>query len=84
MMLHYGRDYPLDAVTRLLRLENPSGAKAYVVSARRKIDRALIRYRAQLDRVGNSNASNGHAQTNGREDREEEGRGNNLPGKRGK
>jgi RNA polymerase sigma-70 factor, ECF subfamily len=37
--LHYGEDVPLDAITRLLRLENQSGAKAYIVSAKRKLAR---------------------------------------------
>ena len=45
--LHYGEDMPIDAITRLLRLENPSGAKAYLVSARRKIARAVGRVRAR-------------------------------------
>jgi RNA polymerase sigma-70 factor (ECF subfamily) len=44
--LHYGDDVPLQTITRLLRLENPSGAKAYIVSARRKLARALQRWRA--------------------------------------
>jgi RNA polymerase sigma-70 factor (ECF subfamily) len=35
--LHYYQELPLDSVTRLLNLSNPSGAKAYVVSARRKL-----------------------------------------------
>lgn len=45
MILHYAQDLPLDAVTRLLALENASGAKAYIVSAKRKIRRALERAR---------------------------------------
>lgn len=44
--LHYGDDVPLQTITRLLGLENPSGAKAYLVSARRKLARALRRWRA--------------------------------------
>jgi RNA polymerase sigma-70 factor, ECF subfamily len=44
--LHYSEDVPLQAITRLLRLKNPSGAKAYLVSARRKLARALPRWRA--------------------------------------
>jgi len=44
--LHYGDDVPLQTITRLLGLENPSGAKAYLVSARRKLARALQRWRA--------------------------------------
>jgi RNA polymerase sigma-70 factor, ECF subfamily len=40
MTLHYVHELPLDAVSRLLGLTNTSGAKAYVVSARRKLKRA--------------------------------------------
>jgi RNA polymerase sigma-70 factor (ECF subfamily) len=40
MTLHYVHELPLDAVNRLLGLTNASGAKAYVVSARRKLKRA--------------------------------------------
>jgi RNA polymerase sigma factor (sigma-70 family) len=35
--LHYGEEVPLDTITRLLDLENASGAKAYIVSAKRKL-----------------------------------------------
>jgi RNA polymerase sigma-70 factor (ECF subfamily) len=45
--LHYGDDMPLDAISRLLRLTNPSGAKAFIVSARRKLARATVRLRAR-------------------------------------
>jgi RNA polymerase sigma-70 factor (ECF subfamily) len=45
--LHYGDEMPLDAITRLLRLENASGAKAYIVSARRKLAKAAPRLRAR-------------------------------------
>jgi RNA polymerase sigma-70 factor (ECF subfamily) len=41
--LHYIDELPLDSITRLLGLENPSGAKAYVVSARRKLERIAER-----------------------------------------
>lgn len=37
MMLHYGQDFSLASVTRQLHLTNKSGAKAYIVSARRKL-----------------------------------------------
>jgi len=37
----------LDAITRLLKLDNASGAKAYIVSARRKLARATQRLRAR-------------------------------------
>jgi RNA polymerase sigma-70 factor (ECF subfamily) len=39
--LHYGDEVPLDSITRLLGLSNRSGAKAYIVSARRKLKRAV-------------------------------------------
>lgn len=45
--LHYGDDMPLAAITRLLRLENASGAKAYIVSAKRKLARAARRLRVK-------------------------------------
>jgi RNA polymerase sigma-70 factor (ECF subfamily) len=48
--LHYGDDVPLDAITRLLGLTNRSGAKAYIVSARRKLSRAIQRWRAAEER----------------------------------
>ncbi len=41
MMLHYGEELPLNTVSRMLGLTNKSGAKAYVVSARRKLDAAV-------------------------------------------
>ena len=41
IMLHYAEELPLTAVTRLLNLDNISGAKAYIVSARRKLSRAV-------------------------------------------
>ena len=43
MTLHYGEDMPLDAISRLLKLANASGAKAYIVSAKRKLNRAIER-----------------------------------------
>jgi RNA polymerase sigma-70 factor (ECF subfamily) len=45
--LHYGDGLSLDAITRLLRLDNASGAKAFIVSARRKLKRAVERLRAR-------------------------------------
>jgi len=41
MTMHYVHELPLDTVTRILELKNASGAKAYVVSARRKLARAF-------------------------------------------
>ncbi len=49
--LHYGDGMPLEAITRMLRLENPSGAKAYIVSAKRKLARAAERMRARGERL---------------------------------
>ncbi|HET9753663.1 MAG TPA: sigma-70 family RNA polymerase sigma factor [Myxococcales bacterium] len=49
--MHYGDDTPLDAITRLLGLTNRSGAKAYIVSARRKLSRAIGRWKAAQDRL---------------------------------
>jgi hypothetical protein len=45
--LHYAEDLPLDVITRLLKLNNASGAKAYIVSAKRKLARAVERWRAR-------------------------------------
>jgi len=41
MTMHYGHEVPLAEITGRLALSNPSGAKAYIVSARRKLTRAL-------------------------------------------
>jgi RNA polymerase sigma-70 factor, ECF subfamily len=49
--MHYGDDTPLDTITRLLGLTNRSGAKAYIVSARRKLSRAIARWKASQDRL---------------------------------
>jgi DNA-directed RNA polymerase specialized sigma24 family protein len=48
--LHYGDDVPLKVITRLLGLENRSGAKAHIVSARRKLRRA-VHHRKARDRT---------------------------------
>jgi RNA polymerase sigma-70 factor, ECF subfamily len=45
--LHFGEELPLDAITRMLNLDNASGAKAYLVSAKRKLDRAAKRWKAR-------------------------------------
>ena len=50
MTLHYGEDVPMDAITRLLNLENPSGAKAYIVSAKRKLAHAVERWKAREEK----------------------------------
>lgn len=46
--LHYGEDVPLDAITRILGLGNASGAKAYIVSAKRKLARFVSRNKTQV------------------------------------
>ncbi len=47
MALHYMDELPLDAITRTLRLGNASGAKAHIVSARRKLAAAFARWKGQ-------------------------------------
>jgi RNA polymerase sigma-70 factor (ECF subfamily) len=49
MTMHYVHELPLDAVTRTLNLTNASGAKAYVVSARRKLARAFNQWRERRE-----------------------------------
>jgi RNA polymerase sigma-70 factor, ECF subfamily len=44
MTLHYGHDVPLDTITAALGLSNASGAKAYIVNARRKLNAAVRRW----------------------------------------
>lgn len=51
MRLHYGEDVPLETITRLLKLQNTSGAKAYIVSAKRKLSRAVQRWKARGARL---------------------------------
>lgn len=49
--LHFGDEMPLDTVTRLLGLDNTSGAKAYIVSAKRKLAKAAKRLRARGEQL---------------------------------
>lgn len=51
MLLHYRDELPLDSVTRLLKLSNASGAKAAIVSAKRKLKRAWDRRQAAAGNV---------------------------------
>jgi RNA polymerase sigma-70 factor (ECF subfamily) len=48
MTLHYGHDMRLDAITAALGLTNTSGAKAYIVSARRKLNIAVKRWKSKI------------------------------------
>jgi RNA polymerase sigma-70 factor, ECF subfamily len=50
MVLHFGEEIKLDAITRLLGLTNASGARAYVVSAKRKLAAAVTRWNAREQR----------------------------------
>ena len=50
MTWHYADDLPLEAITRLLNLKNASGAKAYIVSARRKLNTAIARWKVRGQR----------------------------------
>jgi RNA polymerase sigma-70 factor (ECF subfamily) len=45
--LHFGEELPLDVITRMLNLTNASGAKAYLVSAKRKLERAVRIWKAR-------------------------------------
>jgi len=47
VVMHFGQEIALDAVTRLLELDNPSGARAYIVSAKRKLSAAMQRWKAR-------------------------------------
>ena len=62
MTMHYVDELPLDVVTRLLGLTNASGAKAYVVSARRKIARAFNSWKEREER----RKGGGHAESRAR------------------
>lgn len=45
--LHFAEEMPIEAITRLLQLQNASGAKAYLVSARRKLQESARRWKAK-------------------------------------
>jgi len=60
MSLHFAEGIPLDTVSRMLNLCNISGAKAYVVSAKRKLSRALGR--AELSFQHKRTREDGHAE----------------------
>jgi RNA polymerase sigma factor (sigma-70 family) len=48
MTLHYVHELSIDSVSRLLGLTNASGAKAHIVSARRKLKRSFARLRSGM------------------------------------
>ncbi len=43
MSLHFGEELTIDSITRLLGLTNTSGARAYIVSAKRKLSAGILR-----------------------------------------
>ncbi|HEY3441198.1 MAG TPA: sigma-70 family RNA polymerase sigma factor [Paludibaculum sp.] len=47
MVMHYSDELPLETITRLLGLTNASGAKALIVSAKRKLQTAVRRMQAR-------------------------------------
>ena len=47
--LHFADGMPVEAITRLLGLQNPSGAKAHLVSARRKLQESARRWKARYE-----------------------------------
>lgn len=49
MTLHYGEELTLQSITGLLGLQNASGAKAFIVSARRKLSTALVRLKSKQE-----------------------------------
>jgi RNA polymerase sigma-70 factor, ECF subfamily len=52
MVLHFAHGITLDAVSRLLGLTNTSGARAYIVSARRKLSAATKRSNVRTKGIG--------------------------------
>ena len=55
-VLHFGQELPLDAINRLLGLQNASGARAYLVSAKRKLAHMCRRRGARAARTCQSQA----------------------------
>ena len=47
LVMHFAEGIALDAISRLLGLTNASGARAYIVSAKRKLARAMERWKAK-------------------------------------
>ena len=59
-VLHYGVELPLQDITRRLGLTNPSGARAPIISAKRKLRRSLERWQrlaARTTAAGNHAAA---------------------------
>lgn len=58
MTLHYAHEVPLAAITERLSLSNRSGAKAYIVSARRKLS-TILRRQSQAPRASTGSPGRG-------------------------
>lgn len=52
VVLHLSEEIGLDAITRLLELKNPSGARAYMLSAKRKLSAAMQRWKSSEQKGG--------------------------------
>jgi len=61
MALHYGHGLPLAVITRQMMLSNPSGAKAHIVNARRKLKAVLRARESKTGAVSYGNRSANHA-----------------------
>jgi len=57
LALHYGHGLPLAIITRQMRLSNPSGAKAYIVNARRKLKAVLRNSESKTTTMSDGNRS---------------------------
>jgi RNA polymerase sigma-70 factor, ECF subfamily len=57
MALHYGHGLPFAIITRQMMLSNPSGAKAYIVNARRKLKAVLRNGESKTGGVSYGNRS---------------------------
>jgi RNA polymerase sigma-70 factor (ECF subfamily) len=57
MALHYGHGLPLALITRQMMFSNPSGAKAYIVNARRKLKAVLGAHEPSIGAVSYGNLS---------------------------
>jgi RNA polymerase sigma-70 factor (ECF subfamily) len=61
MALHYGHALPLAAITRQMMLPNPSGAKAHIVNARRKLKAVLRANESRTGAMSHGSHSANHA-----------------------
>jgi RNA polymerase sigma-70 factor (ECF subfamily) len=52
VVMHFVEEIGLEAINRLLGLDNPSGARAYILSAKRKLSSALDRWKIETKKRG--------------------------------